>query len=373
MRQHAPGTSTVSFRSTSAVGVAVAIIVFATVAFALIRYRARDGRAPVDPLRGERVRGRGRRPDRRDRRLSPLQDLLNRGQGGRRFHCPGPHRCDRLSVGLALHLPGRRGQRGRQQQRIPRPSRCPATARISFSLRSADVIHAFWIPDERFKRDAIPGPRQPLRPRVSRAPGTRKGSAQNSVACATAACDSTSGSSPTGAMSDGWRRIDSPARRRRARGRVAGQPPTTSGRRRRSALASLFFFGLSGLLALLMRAELAQPGLQFVSDHTYDELFTMHGSGMIYLFLTPAALGLGLYLVPLQVGAAEIAAPRLALAGFWLYLCGGLAMYSGFLTDSGAGRTPGRRRSRSPAAPATPGVGMDLWVIGVGLAASAPC
>ena len=103
------------------------------------------------------------------------------------------------------------------------------------------------------------------------------------------------------------------------------------------ALASLFFFLLSGLLALTMRAELAQPGLQFVSDHTYDELFTMHGSGMIYLFLTPAALGLGLYLVPLQVGAAEIAAPRLALFGFWLYLCGGIAMYSGFLTNNGAG------------------------------------
>src|SRR4051812_24579408 len=95
-------------------------------------------------------------------------------------------------------------------------------------------------------------------------------------------------------------------------------------------VAALGFFGLSGLLALFMRAELAQPGLQFVSSHTYDELFTMHGSGMIYLFLTPAALGLGLYLVPLQVGAAEAWAPRLALGGFWLYLCGGLAMYSGF-------------------------------------------
>src|SRR6195952_2811832 len=88
----------------------------------------------------------------------------------------------------------------------------------------------------------------------------------------------------------------------------------------KGGIASCFFFLLSGLLALTMRAELAQPGLQLVSTHTYDELFTMHGSGMIYLFLTPAALGLGLYLVPLQVGAAEIAAPRLALFGFWIYL-----------------------------------------------------
>jgi cytochrome c oxidase subunit 1 len=134
------------------------------------------------------------------------------------------------------------------------------------------------------------------------------------------------------------------------------------------AVASLFFFGLSGLLALTMRAELAQPGLQFVSDHTYDELFTMHGSGMIYLFLTPAALGLGLYLVPLQIGASEIAAPRLALFGFWIYLCGGLTMYSGFLTNNGAGDDSWTATIPLSNSTGTPGVGMDLWVIGVALA-----
>jgi cytochrome c oxidase subunit 1 len=134
------------------------------------------------------------------------------------------------------------------------------------------------------------------------------------------------------------------------------------------AVTSIFFFLLSGLLALTMRAELAQPGLQFVSDHTYDELFTMHGSGMIYLFLTPAALGLGLYLVPLQIGAGEIAAPRLALFGFWIYLCGGLAMYSGFLTDNGAGDDTWTGTIPLSSSSGTPGVGMDLWVIGVALA-----
>ncbi|HVY97547.1 MAG TPA: cbb3-type cytochrome c oxidase subunit I [Solirubrobacterales bacterium] len=133
-------------------------------------------------------------------------------------------------------------------------------------------------------------------------------------------------------------------------------------------VASLGFFLLSGLLALLMRAELAQPGLQFVSDHTYDELFSMHGSGMIYLFLTPAALALGLYLVPLQVGAAEIFSPRLALGGFWLYLCGGLTMYSGFLTNSGAGSDTWTATIPLSSSAGTPGVGMDLWVIGVALA-----
>src|ERR1700712_5226438 len=127
------------------------------------------------------------------------------------------------------------------------------------------------------------------------------------------------------------------------------------------AVASLFFFGLSGLLALTMRAELAQPGLQFVSDHTYDQLFTMHGSGMIYLFLTPAALALGLYLVPLQVGASEGWAPRLLLFG-------GLPMYSGFLTNNGAGSDTWTATIPLSSSTGTPGVGMDLWVIGVALA-----
>ncbi len=134
------------------------------------------------------------------------------------------------------------------------------------------------------------------------------------------------------------------------------------------AVVCTFFFLLSGALALVMRAELAQPGLQFVSDHSYNQLFTMHGSGMIYLFLTPAALALGLYLVPLQIGAAQIAAPRLALFGFWLYLCGGLTMYSGFLTDNGAGSDSWTATIPLANSSHTPGVGMDLWVVGVGLA-----
>src|SRR4051795_13703663 len=133
-------------------------------------------------------------------------------------------------------------------------------------------------------------------------------------------------------------------------------------------VASLGFFLLSGALALVMRAELAQPGLQFVSDHSYDQLFTMHGSGMIFLFLTPAALALGLYLVPLQIGAAQCAAPRVALFGFWLYLCGGLIMYSGFLTDTGAGQDGWTAAYPLSGSQATPGTGMDLWIVGAALA-----
>jgi cytochrome c oxidase subunit 1 len=136
----------------------------------------------------------------------------------------------------------------------------------------------------------------------------------------------------------------------------------------RIAAVGLIFFIASGLLALLMRTELAQPGLQVVSEGTYNELFTMHGSGMIYLVITPFALALGLYFVPLQVGAAEVWSPRLALAGFWIYVAGGLIMSSGFLTSQGSGRAGWAPTYPLVADHWTPGIGMDMWVLGVILA-----
>jgi cytochrome c oxidase subunit I len=96
-------------------------------------------------------------------------------------------------------------------------------------------------------------------------------------------------------------------------------------------IASFVFFLGGGVMALLMRSQLAQANGTFLSNESYDALFTMHGSTMIYLFVTPMAIALGIYLVPLQIGAANISAPRIALAGFWTWLCGGLVMQSGWL------------------------------------------
>ena len=118
-----------------------------------------------------------------------------------------------------------------------------------------------------------------------------------------------------------------------------------------------------------MRAQLAQPNEQFVSDDTYNALFTMHGSTMIYLFVTPMAIALALYLVPLQIGAVSVAAPRLALAGFWIWLSGGLIMQSGWFTATGPGRDGWTAYAPLSNGVNTPGVGQDLWVIAVILAA----
>ena len=138
---------------------------------------------------------------------------------------------------------------------------------------------------------------------------------------------------------------------------------------RRLMGVSIAFFLAGGVMALLMRTELAQPGLQVLSESSYNQLFSMHGSVMIYLFMTPIALALGLYFVPLQVGAPEIAGARWALAGLWLDLTGGLIMLSGFLTIGGAGTAtwigvdPLARTANSP------GTGMDMWVLGVAIVA----
>src|SRR5689334_19791614 len=97
------------------------------------------------------------------------------------------------------------------------------------------------------------------------------------------------------------------------------------------------FFLAGGLLALLVRSELAMPGMQVVSHQEYNEIFTMHGSTMVYLVVQPIALALGVYLVPLQIGAADLITPRLALWCVLMVPAGGLIMYLGFLTTHGAG------------------------------------
>jgi cytochrome c oxidase subunit I len=135
-------------------------------------------------------------------------------------------------------------------------------------------------------------------------------------------------------------------------------------------LASLGFFLVGGVMALLMRTQLAQPHVGFVSDAAYNELFTMHGSTMIFLFVTPMAIAMCVYLVPLQIGAAGVAWPRLALSGFWIWLCGGLVMESSWLTEEGAGRAGWFAYVPLSNSANTPGVGQDLWTLGVILAAA---
>ena len=89
-------------------------------------------------------------------------------------------------------------------------------------------------------------------------------------------------------------------------------------------------------MALLIRGELAVPGQQFLSNEQYNQLFTMHGTIMLLLYATPILFGFANYIVPLQIGAPDVAFPRLNAFSYWLYLFGALITVSGFLTPGGA-------------------------------------
>ncbi len=130
-------------------------------------------------------------------------------------------------------------------------------------------------------------------------------------------------------------------------------------------VTSFAFFLFGGVLAMFMRAELAQPGLGVTSADTYNELFTMHGSIMMFLFIGPFAFGLANYLVPLHIGAPDMSFPRLNALSYWLYLGGGLTMVSGFLTSDGPADFGWFGYAPLSLSTYSPGVGADLWLIGL--------
>jgi cytochrome c oxidase subunit 1 len=136
-------------------------------------------------------------------------------------------------------------------------------------------------------------------------------------------------------------------------------------------VTAMCFFIASGILALIMRAELAAPGLQVVDRQTYNELFTMHGTGMIFFFATPLVIGLANYFTPLHLGAADVAFPRLNAFGFWLSLLGALTAFAGFLTAGGAAAFGWTAYPPLSTSTYSPGSGADLWIIGVALSGTA--
>ncbi|WP_176993053.1 cytochrome c oxidase subunit I [Nonomuraea jiangxiensis] len=128
---------------------------------------------------------------------------------------------------------------------------------------------------------------------------------------------------------------------------------------------SFFFFSLAGLMAMLIRAELVSPGLQFVSADRYNELFTIHGTVMLLLFATPLFGGFANAIMPLQIGAPDVAFPRLNMVGYWLFLFGGLMVVSGFLAPNGAAPFGWFAYTPLSTARYNPDIGGDLWVMGL--------
>jgi cytochrome c oxidase subunit 1 len=98
---------------------------------------------------------------------------------------------------------------------------------------------------------------------------------------------------------------------------------------------TFFFFVAGGLMAMMMRAELAQPGSQFVDANTFNGLFSVHASLMIFLFIIPVFAGIANFVVPLMIGAPDMAFPRLNALSFWLLPMAGIMMLASFLAPGG--------------------------------------
>src|SRR5438034_2351452 len=131
---------------------------------------------------------------------------------------------------------------------------------------------------------------------------------------------------------------------------------------------SFSFFAIGGVLALLMRSELARPGTQFLAPHAYNQVFTEHGTLMIFLFIFPVLAGFGNYFVPLQIGALDMAFPRVNALSFWLLPVGGLTIVSGFLTKGGAAAAGWTNFAPLSLQGTT---GEDLWIAGLLLVGAA--
>ncbi|MHC3407798.1 aa3-type cytochrome oxidase subunit I [Streptomyces sp. DT17] len=130
-------------------------------------------------------------------------------------------------------------------------------------------------------------------------------------------------------------------------------------------VTSFCFFLFAGVLAMLMRAELARPGLQIVTTAQYNQLFTIHGTIMMLLFATPTFTGFANALMPLQIGAADVAFPRLNAFTYWVYLFGGIMVVSGFLTENGAASFGWFAYAPLNGPVHSPGLGGDLWIMGL--------
>jgi cytochrome c oxidase subunit 1 len=130
-------------------------------------------------------------------------------------------------------------------------------------------------------------------------------------------------------------------------------------------LTATVYFAGGGILALLMRGELAQPGMQLVDRNLYNQLFTIHGSTMLLIFAPAVVMGLALYMVPLQLGADGVVWPRLAAFAYWLYAPSGLILWSGFAVKDGAAKTGWHASYPLTSKAQDPWLGVDLWIIAV--------
>lgn len=133
-------------------------------------------------------------------------------------------------------------------------------------------------------------------------------------------------------------------------------------------IGSFVFFLIAGVMALLIRAQLFAPGLEVVpTEEQYNQLFTMHGTIMLLMFATPLFSGFANVLMPLHIGAPDVAFPRLNALALWMYIFGSLIAVAGFLTPQGAASFGWFAYTPLSTSAFSPGIGGHLWVLGLAL------
>ena len=128
---------------------------------------------------------------------------------------------------------------------------------------------------------------------------------------------------------------------------------------------TLAYFIIAGLLAMTIRLQLLHAGMGVVDSHAYNQVFTLHGTAMIFLVIAPFGFGLANYLVPLQIGAPDMALPRLNAFSYWLFLIGGLVVFMGAATTGGAAATGWTGYAPLSTIRIDYGTGQDLWILGL--------
>ncbi|MGA8663180.1 MAG: cbb3-type cytochrome c oxidase subunit I [Candidatus Cybelea sp.] len=133
-------------------------------------------------------------------------------------------------------------------------------------------------------------------------------------------------------------------------------------------VTTMTFFVIAGILAMLIRVQLARPENDFLTAHAYNQIFTLHGTAMIFLVIAPFGLGLANFLVPLQIGAPDVAFPRLNATAFWMFALAGIVVFSGLASYGGAAANGWTSYAPLSEIAEGTGAGQDLWLIGLLLA-----
>ncbi|MFE2963520.1 cytochrome c oxidase subunit I [Streptomyces sp. NPDC059340] len=132
-------------------------------------------------------------------------------------------------------------------------------------------------------------------------------------------------------------------------------------------ITSFAFFLIGGLMALVMRAELARPGLQIVDNNQFNQLFTLHGTIMLLLFATPTFAGFANEIMPLQIGSPDVAFPRLNMLSYWFFLFGGLIVLSSLMVPDGPASFGWFAYAPLNSLERSPNIGADMWIMGLAL------